>query len=148
MRTASCTSTPRVVDTMRPCQCQLHINSGVKLPALLQRRPALRTAAFSKHRGHPSKQNRRLGPCPCKASSEDDSKASNDTSVSKKSGGRITTTLAGLDALLGIQEEEKKEEEEPKKSQASLGAGCICKALTEVTTGDFLVNTSCFLAGF
>ena len=120
---------------MRPCQCQLHTNNGVKLPALLQRRPTLRTAAFSKHRGHPSKQNKRLGPCPCKASSEDESKASNDSSVSKKSGGRITTTLAGLDALLGIQEE-KKEEEEPKKSQASHDAGCTCTAVTEVTRGD------------
>ena len=102
---------------MRPCQCKLHTTSGVNLPALLHRRPALRAAAFNKHRGHSSKQNQRPGPCPSRASSEDDSKTSSDSSVVKKSNGRISTTLAGLDALLGI-EEEKKDEEEPKKSQA------------------------------
>ena len=116
MRTASCTSTHRVLDTMRPCQCHLHANNGVKLPAVPRRRPALRTTAFSKQRGHPSKQNKRPGPCPCRASSDDESKSSNDSSVVKKSDGRISTTLAGLDALLGIQEK-KKEEEEPKKSK-------------------------------
>lgn len=119
MRTASCTSTHRVLDTMRPCQCQLHSKNGVKLLPVLHRRPALRTAAFSKHRGHPSKQTKRPGPCPCRASSEDESKPSKDSSVVKKSDGRISTTLAGLDALLGIQEE-KKEEEEPKKSQVRM----------------------------
>ena len=103
---------------MRPCQCRLHLNSGVKLPTLLHTRPALRTAAFSKHRGHPSKQNKRPGLCPCRASSEDEAKTSKDSSDVKKSDGRISTTLAGLDALLGIQEE-KKEVEETKKSQVS-----------------------------
>lgn len=133
---------------MRPCQCHLHAssgvyaNSGVKLPAVLHRRPALRTAAFKKQRGHPSKQNKRPGPCPCRASSDDEPKTSNDSSVVKKSDGRISTTLAGLDALLGIQEE-KKEEEEPKKSQASPDQGCTRDAVVQATVKDLRVDVFC-----
>lgn len=125
MRTASTTSTHRIFATMRPCQCQCQIHTKNGFSALLHRRPVLRTAALSKHRGHASKRNQRSGPCPCRASSEDDKKTSNDGSVVKKSEGRISTTLAGLDALLGIQEE-KEDAEEQKQSQASRDDADIC----------------------
>lgn len=121
MLTAKSTSTNGVFAPMRPCQCQcqIHTNKAVTLSVLLHRRPVLRTAAFNRHRGQASKRNQRSSPCPCRASSEDDTKTSNDSSVVKKSEGRISTTLAGLDALLGIQEETK-DEEEQNQSQASL----------------------------
>ncbi|KAL3140257.1 hypothetical protein ABBQ38_004528 [Trebouxia sp. C0009 RCD-2024] len=119
MLTAKSTSTHGVFAPMRPCQCQcqIHTNKGLTLSVSVHRRPVLRTAALHKHRGQASKRNQRSSPCPCRASSGDDTKTSNDGSVVKKSEGRISTTLAGLDALLGIQEE-KSDEEDQNQPQA------------------------------
>lgn len=114
-----------VSDTMKPCQCQLHSRSAVKSATLVNKRPILRSATFSKHRGHPSKQSQRLAHCPCRASSEGDPNSANDTKVVKKSDGRISTTLAGLDALLGVQED-KNDTEEGGKKEASHACRCIC----------------------
>ena len=110
---------------MRPCQCQLHNRFAANHATLVKRRACLRSAAFSKHRGHSSKQSQRLAPCPCRASAEGDSNNANDSKVVKKSDGRISTTLAGLDALLGVQEE-KKDTEEHNKKEASHACRRIC----------------------
>ena len=101
---------------MRPCQCQIPTSKGVVAAPLLHRRPVARCTAF---RGQPNKQQQRRGPCPCRSSTGDETSTSSDSKVAEKSSGKIATTLAGLDALLGVQEE-KQDAEDHKASDVSL----------------------------
>lgn len=101
---------------MRPCHCQMPSSKGVVAAPLLHRRPVARCTAF---RGQPNKQQQRPAPCPCRSSAGDESSNSSDSKVAEKSSGKIATTLAGLDALLGVQEE-KQDAEDHKASDVSL----------------------------
>jgi len=103
---------------MRPCQCQIPTSNGVGAAPLLRRRPVARCTAF---RGQPNKQQQRPAPCPCRSSAGDESSTSSDSKVAEKSSGKIATTLAGLDALLGVQEE-KQDAEDHKASDVSLNS--------------------------
>ncbi|DBA95954.1 TPA: hypothetical protein ACH3X1_001475 [Trebouxia sp. C0004] len=102
---------------MRPCHCQILTSNGVGATPLLRRRPVARCTAF---RGQPNKQQQRLAPCPCRSSAGDESSTSSDK-VAEKSSGKIATTLAGLDALLGIQEE-KQDADDHKASDEAKGS--------------------------
>ncbi len=116
MRTPSLSLSQGHVFAMRPCQCQLPTSKGVVAAPLLHRRPVARCTAF---RGQPNKQQQRPAPCPCRSSTGDESSNSSDSKVAEKSSGKIATTLAGLDALLGVQEE-KQDAEDHKASDVSL----------------------------
>lgn len=83
---------------------------------MLRRRLVVHTTAFSRHRGQPNRQSQRRAPCPCRSSTGEEPSTSSDSNVAEKSGGKIATTLAGLDALLGIQED-KQDDEEQKASE-------------------------------
>ena len=102
--------------TMRPCRCQLPAAKGVGASSMLRRRLVVHTTAFSRHRGQPNRQSQRRAPCPCRSSTGEEPSTSSDSNVAEKSGGKIATTLAGLDALLGIQED-KQDDEEQKASE-------------------------------
>lgn len=103
---------------MRPCQCHTPAVSGVGSAPLLRRKIVARCTAFSRHRAQANKHNQRPAPCPCRSSSGDEPSTSSDSRVAAKSGGKIANTLAGLDALLGVQEE-KKDADEHKSSDVS-----------------------------
>lgn len=96
-------------------------SKGVVAAPLLHRRPVARCTAF---RGQPNKQQQRPAPCPCKSSAGDEYSNSSDSKVAEKSSGKIATTLAGLDALLGVQEE-KQDAEDHKASDVSLTSNLI-----------------------
>jgi len=121
MRTPSLSLSQGQVFAMRPCQCQIPTSNGVGAAPLLRRRPVARCTAF---RGQPNKQQQRPAPCPCRSSAGDESSTSSDSKVAEKSSGKIATTLAGLDALLGVQEE-KQDAEDHKASDVSLNSNLI-----------------------
>ena len=116
---------------MRPCQCQLPaaINGAGPAP-LLRRRSAVRCTAFSRHRGQPNQQSQRPALCPCRSSSGEEPSTSSDSTIQEKSRPKIASTLAGLDALLGI-EEEKKDTEEHKSSEviACYVQAALCRTM-------------------
>ena len=116
MLTPSLSLSQGYVFAMRPCQCHMPTSNGVVAAPLLHRRPVARCTAF---RGQPNKQQPRPAPCPCRSSTGDESSTSTDSKVAEKSSGKIATTLAGLDALLGVQEE-KQDAEDHKASDVSL----------------------------
>lgn len=90
-------------------------SNGVVAAPLLHRRPVARCTAF---RGQPNKQQPRPAPCPCRSSTGDESSTSTDSKVAEKSSGKIATTLAGLDALLGVQEEKQDAEDHKASDEA------------------------------
>ncbi len=110
-------------------------SNGVVAAPLLHRRPVARCTAF---RGQPNKQQQRPAPCPCKSSTGDESSTSSDSNVAEKSKGKIAITLAGLDALLGVQEE-KQDAEDHKASDVSLTSNLILIQCTRAGNKEDLV---------
>ena len=106
----------QMLNMQRPVQC----NASCQHALFRTRRAAGRCSdreKLVKQQGQRTGQRERR--CKCKNSANDGASSSNDSSGAQKESGRIATTLAGLDALLGVQPETK---EAPKNGASKVGA--------------------------